>query len=452
MPGSDHFKDLLEGFLSNRISPQQLQELQAAMDDHAFVEGLDKVLKDSYYHHADTREDSLEDAVLYLGALKEKMRLAGDDEASRQVRYESDLPDFRPTERSPGPSYEPSPERRPGRPAIRRLLIRLSAAAVLLLAIGSTVYFYTTRRATPLAPGTANVSHFGGDVQPGGNKAILTLGDQSTITLDESPNGQLASQGGARILKNGNALRYDAAGAGNVQAAGGSKAAGDSKTAGGTNKNVPVYNMVTTPAGGQFQLVLADGTGVWLDSKSSIRYPTSFNGSSREVTITGQVYLEVAAQPNKPFRVKVGPQVVEVIGTKFNINAFDNEPGIRTTLADGAVRIHLGNSELLLQPAQQAALDEKGNLELVSHPDMEETLAWKDGSFHFSGTGLAVIMRQITRWYDVEIEYRDQVPGAFVADIPRNVPLSQLLQLLELTGHVHFKIEGKKIIVSGMKI
>jgi transmembrane sensor len=405
MPGSDRLKDLLELFLSNRISPRQLQEVKAAMDDHAFAEGLDKVLKDSYYHHADTREDSLEDAVLYLRALKEKMQLAGDDKTSPL-------------------------ERRPGRPAIRRLLIRLSAAAVFLLAIGSTVYFYTTRKATPLAPGTANVSHFGGDVQPGGNKAILTLGDQSTITLDESPNGQLASQGGARILKKGNALRYDVAGVGDDL----------------------VYNTVTTPAGGQFQLVLADGTGVWLDSKSSIRYPTNFNGSSREVTVTGQVYLEVAAHPNKPFRVKVGPQVVEVIGTKFNINAFDNEPGIRTTLADGAVKVHLGNSELLLHPAQQAAVDEKGNLELVSHPDMEETLAWKDGSFHFSGADIAVIMRQITRWYDVEIEYKDQIPGAFVADIPRNVPLSQVLQLMELTGHVHFKIEGKKIIVSRMKI
>jgi ferric-dicitrate binding protein FerR (iron transport regulator) len=411
MPGSDRLKDLLELFLSNRITPQQLQELKAAMDDPAFTEGLDNVLKDSYYHHADTRQDSLGDAVLYLQALKKRMQPAG-------------LP---PETQHPGRP----PEKRP---AIRRLLIRLSAAAVFILAIGATIY--TATKKTGPASGAASASHFGGDVKPGGNKAILTLGDQSTITLDESPDGQLASQGGARILKDGNALRYDAAG-------GAANAAGSS--------NAAVYNTVTTPAGGQYQLVLADGTAVWLDSKSSIRYPTNFNGSSREVTVTGQVYLEVAARPNKPFRVKVGPQVVEVIGTKFNINAFDNEPGIKTTLADGAVNIHLGNSELLLHPAEQAAVDEKGNLRLVAHPDMEETLAWKDGVFHFSGTDIAVIMRQITRWYNVDIEYKDPIPGAFVADIPRNVPLSQVLQLLELTGHVHFKIEGKKIIVSGTK-
>jgi transmembrane sensor len=404
MPEKDHLKDLIELLLSNRIASGQMRELAQAMDDPAFMEGLDAVLRDSYYQHGDTTGDSMEDALKYMEVLRQRMQT---------------VPPKRPARLFYMTSWVPA--------------ARWTVAALLLLAVSGAAYWYSIRKNTP--PGeTALVPHFGGEVQPGGNKAILTLGDHSTITLDDAQNGQLASQGGSSVIKKGGALLYNAVG----------------KDTGRPGNPAPaiIYNTITTPAGGQYRLVLADGTAVWLDSKSSIRFPTAFHGGSRDVEVTGQVYLEVAPYPGKPFNVRVKDQVAEVLGTRFNINAFDNEQGIKTTLADGALRVRQGDHTLLLHPAEQAREDARGSLELVRKPDMAETFAWKDGLFHFSGTDIASIMRQVARWYDVDIRYDEAVQGSFVADIPRNVPLSQVLQLLELTGHVHFRIDGKKIIVS----
>jgi transmembrane sensor len=427
MPERDRFRDLIELLLSNRITPGEMRELAEGLEHPALAEGLDAVLKDSYYQHADTAEERIEEALRYLETIRAGMeaRVLGD---------------------SPANEAPPGNEATPARKIIRFPLTRWAAAALVLLSLGGAAYFFSIKKNTSPQP-SALVRHFGGDVKPGGNKAILTLGDQSTITLDDAQNGQLASQGGSNIIKKGGTLLYAAGNTGNATGPGTAAMRGNATSPG--NDTALVYNTITTPAGGQYQLVLADGSRVWLDSKSSIRFPTTFNRNSREVDVTGQVYLEVAAHPGKPFRVRVKDQVVEVLGTRFNINAFDNEGGIKTTLAEGAVRVLEGNKTLLLHPGEQARAIGKNNLEWVPHPDMEETLAWKDGLFHFDGTDIAVIMRQMARWYDLDIEYKDTVQGSFVADIPRNVPLSQVLQLLELTGHVHFRIDGRKIIVSG---
>lgn len=392
MPDRDRFRDLIERLLSNRITPGEMRELAEGLDHPVFAEELDAVLEDSFYQHADTQEERIEEALGYLETLRQRM------------------------------------EAPPAKKVIRFRVVRWAAAAIVLLALGGATYFFSTPKNTP-PPISALTRHFGGEVQPGGNKAILTLGDQSTIALDDAQNGQLASQGSSSIIKKDGTLRYAAAG----------HSAGKDTAA--------VFNTITTPAGGQYRLVLADGTEVWLDSKSSIHFPVAFNGNTRNVDVTGQVYLEVAAHPGKPFFVRVQDQVVQVLGTSFNINAFDNEGGIKTTLAAGAVRVQEANNTLLLHPGEQARATGKGRLELVPHPDMPETLAWKDGLFHFDGTGIGAIMRQVARWYDVDIEYKGAVQGSFVADIPRSVPLTQVLQLLELTGHVRFRIADRKIIV-----
>jgi len=304
-------------------------------------------------------------------------------------------------------------------------LIRWAAAAALIGMVGGAAWFFAEKnkgRPTPLT----RAQRFGNDVQPGGNKAILVLGDQSAIALDDAKNGELASQGGSKIVKKDGAILYN-------------------KMAG--KDTALVYNTISTPSGGQYRLTLADGTKVWLDSRSSIHFPATFRGQHREVDITGQAYLEIAANARQPFIIKAKGQQVQVLGTSVNINAFEEDGGVTTTLAEGAVKVREAGSTLLLKPGQGAQMDGKGNLGLIPHPDMEETLAWKEGLFHYNGAGITTIMNQLARWYGVEIIYQDKIPGSFVADIPRDVPVSKLLTLLELTKHVRFTIEGKKIIV-----
>lgn len=306
------------------------------------------------------------------------------------------------------------------------------AALLLVAATGYTVYLSTRENNNPVPKTQLSQAPKKEDVAPGGNYATLTLGDGSTMVLDSVSNGLIASQGNTQIikLKNGE-LTYK------------NQQAGDKV----------VYNTMTTPIGGQYQLTLPDGTGIWLNAASSITYPTAFTGNERTVSITGEVYFEVAKNKNKPFRVNVGDQQIEVLGTHFNVNAYSDERSINTTLVEGSVKISAKSArvenqqELLLQPGQQSQLRE-GSLRLNRHPDIEETLAWKDGLFHFNGTSIETIMRNVSRWYGVEVVYEDKIEEQFVAEIPRNVNVWQLLELLELTRQVKFSVENKRITVS----
>lgn len=298
------------------------------------------------------------------------------------------------------------------------------AAVFLLLLTGVTIYYFikpTPGKPTKVAGTTHN------DVAPGGNFATLTLGDGTTLTLDSAANGLLASQGNTRIVKLDN---------------------GQVKYEGGKQDNTISYNTMSTPNGGQYKLWLPDGTAVWLNAASSITYPTAFTGNKRQVSITGEVYFEVTKNAKQPFAVTVGEQTIEVLGTHFNINAYKDEDAINTTLTEGSVLVKANGKTLTLKPGQQAQNNYKGQLSLNLHPDIEETLAWKDGLFHFNGTPIQSIMKQLSRWYDVEIVYKDEISELFVADIPRNVKVSKLLELLELTKHVRFSILGKTITVS----
>lgn len=303
----------------------------------------------------------------------------------------------------------------------------LSVAAVLLIALTGTLTYIFIRKDTGKPKEAVAALIPKQDIAPGGNFATLTLGDGSRVVLDSSVDGVVARQGNTKVLKLRNGeIKYE-----------------HSKNAGRI-----FYNTMTTPAGGQYHLVLPDGTGVWLNAASSITYPTAFSGRERNVSVTGEVYFEVTKNAAMPFKVKTGEQTVEVLGTHFNVNAYSNESTVRTTLAEGKVRVTGNGSTIVLQPGQQAQNNRNGSLLLIHHPDMEETLAWKDGLFRFNGTDIETIMRQVARWYNVEVIYKDKISEQFVAEIPRSVKVSKLLELLELTKQVHFIINNRTITVT----
>lgn len=303
----------------------------------------------------------------------------------------------------------------------------LSIAAVLLIALTGTLTYIFIRKDTGKPKEAVAALIQKQDIVPGGNFATLTLGDGSRVVLDSSMDGIVARQGNTKVfkLRNGE-IKYE-----------------HSKSTGSI-----FYNTMATPAGGQYHLVLPDGTGVWLNAASSITYPTAFSGRERNVSVTGEVYFEVTKNAAMPFKVKTGEQTIEVLGTHFNVNAYENESAVKTTLAEGKVKVTDKDKTMLLQPGQQAQNDRNGRLSLIGHPDMEETLAWKDGLFRFNGTDIETIMRQVARWYNVEVIYKDKISEQFVAEIPRSVNVSKLLELLALTKQVHFIINSRTITVT----
>jgi ferric-dicitrate binding protein FerR (iron transport regulator) len=269
-------------------------------------------------------------------------------------------------------------------------------------------------------------------ILPGGNKAVLILADGTSIILDSASNGTIASQGSIKVIKlNTGQLVYNSTDGAAVSVS---------------------YNTLTTPLGGQYQVTLQDGTIVWLNSGSSLRYPTAFTGAERRVEITGEAYFEVAKNPHQPFKVKINllsgeGGEVEVLGTHFNINAYENEAIVRTTLLEGSVKVNHSTSTSQLKPGQQLQLSKQGQVEIVNKADLEETMAWKEGRFQFENADIHYVMRQIARWYDVEVEFKGDITRHFGGAISRNVNVTKVLNLLELTGEVNFKVAGKKIIV-----
>lgn len=305
------------------------------------------------------------------------------------------------------------------------------AAAVLLLvaAIGGWMLLsQPDARQLPSPSATA-------DVLPGSNKAVLTLEDGKELELDESGNQQIR-QGGAAVIQQGGSLQYP------------------TQTSGNINR----YNKLSTPRGGQFNLQLPDGTQVWLNAASSIRYPLSFSGRERTVQITGEVYFEVAANAAMPFRVKVADAAeITVLGTRFNVNAYTDEPEIRTALLSGSIRITRGKEEenagnrfsnaVILRPGQQANISSSA-IKIAEDADVQQAIAWKNGLFNFQGQKLEEVMRQLSRWYDVEVVYPEGVPDiAFFGGMDRGLTLSSVLRFLE-DSKVHFRIEhGNRLVV-----
>jgi transmembrane sensor len=206
------------------------------------------------------------------------------------------------------------------------------------------------------------------------------------------------------------------------------------------------YHTLTIPRKGRYRLVLSDGTIVWLNAASSIRFPAQFPATERKVYVTGETYFEVAKDARKPFRVVTGNVEVEAVGTAFNVNAYPEEPAIATSLIEGQVLVRSGATENLLQPGQQALVNATGFS--IVPASLKEVAGWKNDEFVFVNTPLSVLLRQVQRWYDAEVQFKEPVEVHLNARISRSVPLSSLLRILEGTGHVHFEVKGQTIYVS----
>lgn len=328
--------------------------------------------------------------------------------------------------------------RQDNKPAVPQLRRRwwIPAAAVLLLAAGTWMVFLNQPADKKIArsvPGNIPVKN---DIAPGGNKAVLILADGSSVILDSASNGIISRQGNTSIQKLDNGLLAYTVNGRVV-----------------TENDEAFYNTITTPRGGQYQVTLSDGTKVWLNAASSIRFPVVFTGAERNVEMSGEVYFEVAKNKDKPFKVKAAVSEIEVLGTHFNVNAYTDEPAIRTTLLEGLVKVTVPSSRgaqpaRFLQPGQQSGITKEGQIEIINNADTEEALAWKNGRFQFKSADLKSILRQIARWYDVDVEYRGNVNLHFTGQLTRNDNVSKVFEKLALTGEVQFKLEGKKIIVS----
>ena len=265
------------------------------------------------------------------------------------------------------------------------------------------------------------------EIQPGGNKATLTLSNGSVIELISTPNGIIKGDNGTIInkSKDGEILYND----------------------NGVSNSISSDNILTTPKGGQYKVQLPDGSQVWLNASSTLKYPTAFATSERIVELSGESYFEIAKDKTKPFKVKLADgSEVKVLGTHFNVMAYENEKSKDVTLLEGSVEIKKGNFEQNLTPGQQGRII-SSKIILVNSADTDEVTGWKNGQFIFHDSDIQAIMRQVARWYDVDIKYETANTQHFNATISRNEPVLKLLHILEETGQIHFKTENKTIYV-----
>jgi len=316
----------------------------------------------------------------------------------------------------------------------------ISIAAVILMVISTGLYFYSNRMISePESFAEINVRN---DIPPGYNKAILTLSDGSTISLDDAANGLLASQGNIAITKTENGqIVYER---NNVD-----------KSKFMSNRSV--INTIQTPKGGKYQIRLPDGSKVWLNSASTLSYPTSFSGNERKVQLKGEAYFEISTNKNVPFRVESDNQIVEVLGTHFNINSYDDEDYVKTTLLEGSVKVILSSNTnevartKLLKPGEQSLTKSSQSNIRIENADTEKAVAWKNGYFKFRNTPIKEIMREIERWYDVELVYEGKISSdEFTGFISNDVKISAVLKIMEESGGVKFSVKGKKLKVKSM--
>lgn len=296
-----------------------------------------------------------------------------------------------------------------------------AAAAAVLLVVVTGAWIYLQQ--LPTVKRTVNTS----EIAAATAKATLTLGNGAVVELDSAGN-QLIPQGGASVQQRGGLLVYNS---------------------GDADASVSI-NTLTTPRGGQFKVQLPDGSRAWLNAASSLRYPTAFRGADRSVEVTGEVYFEVAANASAPFVVHVKDKMqVKVLGTDFNINAYEDDRKIYTTLLAGRVQVYAQptNSYIDLRPSQQAVFGRDANLDLNKTVDIEQVVAWKNGIFYFEDAELRQVMTQLSRWYDVDVTYEPGVGQQhFSGKLPRDLELSQLLSVLDMS-EIRYRIEGRRLII-----
>jgi ferric-dicitrate binding protein FerR (iron transport regulator) len=293
---------------------------------------------------------------------------------------------------------------------------RYIAAASVILLLATGTYFILNRNTSekPVAKEQTKT-----DILPGHDGAVLTLADGSKIVLDNAQDGKITDV----AVKNGNKVSYQ-----------------------NSSQTKVEYNTMTTPKGRQFSLVLPDGTQVWLNAASSITYPTAFVGNDRKVSITGEAYFEVTHNVSKPFHVNVNGMDVQVLGTHFNINAYGDDGNTKTTLLQGSIKVSVAGKMQVVKPGQQTQVA-SNNIKLVPDADIDAVMAWRNGFFSFENTGIKEIMKQLSRWYDVEVIYQGEPKDIFTGEIDRNLTLSQVLKVLSDTK-VKYRIEeSRKLII-----
>ncbi|HWK07378.1 MAG TPA: FecR domain-containing protein [Puia sp.] len=311
---------------------------------------------------------------------------------------------------------------------LRRYAVPVAAAVILFL--GSAVLFLVQHKKTNLSISATSRAILNDVPAPTGARTILTLANGSTIVLDSVQNGNLARLGNVNVSKRNGQLAYNTSGSGNEK----------------PNSSEIMMNTLFTAKGGQTMIVLADGSKVWLNAASSIRFPTVFKGPARKVELTGEAYFEIATNKAVPFVVTANEMQIEVLGTHFNVMAYQDEHSIKTTLLEGAVKVSKGTQSALLHPGQQAQVTSGAAINVLSDIDTDQAVAWKNGAFQFDKADIASVMRQLQRWYDIEVVFADKPDIHLVGTISKNVNISNVLKMMELNG-AHFRIEGKKITV-----
>jgi ferric-dicitrate binding protein FerR (iron transport regulator) len=390
---NQYYNDLFERLLDGRLSPEETDQLL------------------EWLHRDDTAGEA---ASLIAARLN---RLVTEDEITPEIRsaLQARLPLIL------------NAEKRQKRlvPLFRQTWFRYAAAAVLIIAVGISFWSIqqkTTPASVPAKPVVAKT-----DITPGKQGAILTLADGRQVVLDSLGNGVIADQSGAQVQLQDGKLLYSAL---------------------PTDDARVTFNEISTPKGRQFQLILPDGTKVWLNAASSLKYPTQFNGKERRVEITGEAYFEVAKNAAVPFYVNINHSTtVKVLGTHFNINAYSDEPTIKTTLLEGRVEVTKEKSQVILKPGEQAICSGNSRFTIDHSPDIDKTMAWKNGVFNFNDATLQEVMHQLERWYDIEVQYETGIPNlVFVGKMGRDLSLNNVLRGLELSK-VHFRLEGRKLVV-----
>lgn len=396
MESPNDFSRLLDKYLAQTITTEEQQEFFALIQSRNHVPDLEVVIAEAL---EDASFDVAEDPVL------------------REIIFERIL------------QQRETP--------VRRIPIyrRLGWAAAILVLLGGTVYFYVSshnQNKTVIADQQRNIK----SIQPGSNKAHLTLSDGTVITLDSAASGAIAQQGNASVIKLPNGeIRYDV---------------------NGKPTGKLMMNTMTTPNGGQYNLVLPDGSRIWLNAASSVTYPAAFTGNDRQIKISGEVYMEIAKDKNRPFLVNVdGRSTVEVLGTSFNIKSYSNEGNIKTTLIEGAVRVaslakdgRRTGQGVTLQPAQQAVAPEGSEKISVQPANIEHVLAWKNGFINFESVNFDEIIRQIERWYNIDIQIEGPMPNVKIGGrMDRGVQLSDLMAFLN-NFDIRTRLEGSKLILS----
>ncbi len=387
---------LFDRYYSKTATPQERDELFAVINAGASDEELSLLIRQAW-------DDLKPDAALFNNDKPNQMlsNILGAEGLGKQAKNRNDI----------------------------FLWGKIAAAAIMLVVLTFGVYNYLHPKKAAQQPQIVKVKRPHNDALPGGNKAVLTLANGKTIVLDNAENGTLAKEGTTLVKKTTDGqVIY------NTNALAGDEAA-------------PTINTISTPRGGQYQVVLPDGTQVWLNSASSLTFPTRFTGRSRQVKITGEAYFEVTKNTLMPFKVKTNRADIEVLGTHFNVMAYDDEVIMKTTLLEGAVSITSGTFSARLKPGQQAQIKSSGQNKIINDVDVDDETAWKNGIFQFREVGIDAILRQAARWYDVQVTYSGKVPDkVFSGRISRNVKASVLLDILKYAG-VNLKIEGNKIIV-----